>query len=297
MAAAEAVIAFEPAQASDVQALVALRIEAMRESLERIGRFDPVRARERFLSTFEPQHTRHILCDGERVGFVVVKPQVQWLLLDHLYVRPGAQGRGIGTAVLADVFAQARQAGLPVRVGALRESASNRFYARHGFELVERGEFDNYYLAEAALPLNPSQSRVGVPMLPLPKIQELLDPLFPGLMGVRLTEVTPERVLAEMPVRPDLCTAGGILHGGAYMAFADTLGAVGTIVNMPQGKRTTTTDSSTKFIGGARVDTTVTAECVALHRGRTTMVWQTSIRSQEGKLCAVVTQTQLVLDA
>jgi 1,4-dihydroxy-2-naphthoyl-CoA hydrolase len=81
------------------------------------------------------------------------------------------------------------------------------------------------------------------------------------------------------------------------MAFADTLGAVGTIVNMPQGKRTTTTDSSTKFIGGAKLGTTVTAECVALHRGRTTMVWQTSIRSQEGKLCAVVTQTQLVLDA
>jgi 1,4-dihydroxy-2-naphthoyl-CoA hydrolase len=134
-------------------------------------------------------------------------------------------------------------------------------------------------------------------MLSLSQIQELLEPLFPGLMGVRLTEVAPERVLAEMPVRADLCTAGGILHGGAYMAFADTLGAVGTIVNMPQGKRTTTTDSSTKFIGGAKVGTTVTAECVALHRGRTTMVWQTSIRSQEGKLCAVVTQTQLVLDA
>jgi 1,4-dihydroxy-2-naphthoyl-CoA hydrolase len=134
-------------------------------------------------------------------------------------------------------------------------------------------------------------------MLSLSQIQELLEPLFPGLMGVRLTEVAPERVLAEMPVRADLCTAGGILHGGAYMAFADTLGAVGTIVNMPQGKRTTTTDSSTKFIGGAKAGTTVTAECVALHRGRTTMVWQTSIRSQEGKLCAVVTQTQLVLDA
>jgi len=98
-------------------------------------------------------------------------------------------------------------------------------------------------------------------------------------------------------VRPDLCTAGGILHGGAYMAFADTLGAVGTIVNLPRGKRTTTTDSSTKFIGGAKVNTTVVGESVALHRGRTTMVWQTTIKSQEGKLCAVVTQTQLVLDA
>ena len=129
------------------------------------------------------------------------------------------------------------------------------------------------------------------------QIQQMLDPVFPGLMGVRLVTVEPERVVAELRVRPDLCTIGGILHGGASMAFADTLGAVGTVVNMPQGKRTTTTDSSTKFIGGARVDTTVTGECVALHRGRTTMVWQTSIRSAEGKLCAVVTQTQLVLDA
>jgi uncharacterized protein (TIGR00369 family) len=127
-------------------------------------------------------------------------------------------------------------------------------------------------------------------------IQRILDPVFPGLMGVRLLTLEPERVVAELVVRPDLCTIGGILHGGAYMAFADTLGAVGTVINLPQGKRTTTTDSSTKFIGGARVDTTVTGECIALHRGRTTMVWQTTIRSAEGKLCAVVTQTQLILD-
>lgn len=130
----------------------------------------------------------------------------------------------------------------------------------------------------------------------LDAIQQILDPLFPGLMGVKLTEATPERVVATMRVRPDLCTAGGILHGGASMAFADTLGAVGTLLNLPRGKRTTTTDSSTKFIGGARVDTTVTGESIALHRGRTTLVWQTSIRDDQGKLCAVVTQTQLVLD-
>jgi 1,4-dihydroxy-2-naphthoyl-CoA hydrolase len=133
-------------------------------------------------------------------------------------------------------------------------------------------------------------------MLDLPALQKLLDPLFPGLMGVRITEAAPDRVLAEMPVRADLCTAGGILHGGATMAFADTLGAVGTLLNLAAGKRTTTTDSSTKFIAGARVDTLVTAECLALHRGRTTMVWQTSIRNADGKLCAVVTQTQLVLE-
>lgn len=127
-------------------------------------------------------------------------------------------------------------------------------------------------------------------------MQKLLDTIFPGRMGVRLTELAPERVVAQMEVRPDLCTAGGILHGGAYMAFADTLGAVGTIVNLPEGKRTTTTDSSTKFIAGARVGTTVTGTSVALHRGRTTQVWQTSVTNADGKLCAVVTQTQLVLD-
>jgi 1,4-dihydroxy-2-naphthoyl-CoA hydrolase len=131
----------------------------------------------------------------------------------------------------------------------------------------------------------------------LESIQHLLQPLFPGLMGVRLTQLDPDRVVAELTVRPDLCTGGGILHGGAYMAFADTLGAVGTVINMPAGKRTTTTDSSTKFIGAAKVNTTVVGECVALHRGRTTMVWQTTIKSAEGKLCAVVTQTQLVMDA
>jgi uncharacterized protein (TIGR00369 family) len=126
-------------------------------------------------------------------------------------------------------------------------------------------------------------------------IQEVLDPLFPGLMGVQLTEASADRVVATLKVRPDLCTTGEILHGGAVMAFADTLGAVGTIMNLPEGKRTTTIESSTKFIGAARMGTTVTGECQAFHRGRTTMVWQTQIRTQEGKLCAVVTQTQLVL--
>jgi 1,4-dihydroxy-2-naphthoyl-CoA hydrolase len=134
-------------------------------------------------------------------------------------------------------------------------------------------------------------------MSDLAAVQARLDPLFPGLMGVRLTALSPERVLAEMPVRPDLCTAGGILHGGAYMAFADTLGAVGTFIQLAGGQRTTTTDSSTKFMAGARVGTVVTGESVALHRGRTTMVWQTSIRNDQGKLCAVVTQTQLVMAA
>jgi GNAT superfamily N-acetyltransferase len=139
-------IVLEAARESDFEALVSMRIEAMRESLERIGRFDPDRARERFRSGFSPEHTRHIVAAGERAGFVVVKPRDGELLLDHLYVRPGVQGQGVGAAVLARVFAEADALSLPVRVGALRESASNRFYARHGFQLVEQGEFDNYYV-------------------------------------------------------------------------------------------------------------------------------------------------------
>ena len=134
-------------------------------------------------------------------------------------------------------------------------------------------------------------------MLDLAAIQALIDPLFPGWMGVRLCEVAPEKVVAELDVTPQLCTAGGILHGGAYMAFADTLGALGTIINLPAGKGTTTTDSSTKFIAGAKLGSTIRGESVALHRGRTTMVWHTTITNADGKLCAVVTQTQLVLES
>jgi len=120
---------------------------------------------------------------------------------------------------------------------------------------------------------------------------------FAEVLGLKSTEASETGVKAEMVVRPELCTRPAILHGGAVMAFADTLGAVGTFVNLPKGARTTTVESSTKFIGAAPMGSTVTGECTAFHRGRTTMVWQTLIRSEAGKLCAVVTQTQLVLDA
>ena len=120
---------------------------------------------------------------------------------------------------------------------------------------------------------------------------------FSDLMGVEIVERDKTRVVGRLTVREDLCTAGGILHGGAYMAFADALGAIGTILNLAAGKRTTTTSSSTQFIAGAPVDSVVTAKSLPLHRGRTTMVWQTSIRSEAGRLCAVVIQNQLVLDA
>ena len=128
-------------------------------------------------------------------------------------------------------------------------------------------------------------------------LQQRIAPMFPGTMGVQLQSVEPERVVATMVVTPGLCTAGEILHGGAYMAFADALGAIGTVVNLQAGQTTTTTDSSTKFIAGAKLGSTVTGESVALHRGRTTHVWQTSIRNEAGKLCAVITQTQLIMAA
>jgi len=134
--------------------------------------------------------------------------------------------------------------------------------------------------------------------MPTPEqIQKLFAPLLPGLMGVELEEATPERIVASMLVRPDLCTTGGVCHGGAFMAFADTIGAVGTVMNLPAGARTTTIESKTNFLGAAPVNTRIRAESTPLHRGKTTQVWQTMIRTEAGKLCAVVTQTQMVLPA
>ena len=141
---------FAAVTAQDADALVALRIAAMRESLERVGRFDPVRARDRFLAGFEPGATHHIELGGTRLGFFVLKLQDGTLLLDHLYIHPDHQGQGLGGRVLDHVFAQADRLALPVRVGALQGSDSNRFYLRHGFTLVETGEFDNYYVRPSA---------------------------------------------------------------------------------------------------------------------------------------------------
>lgn len=130
---------------------MALRIEAMRESLSALGRFDPARARERFASGFEPAATRHVVALGRRVGFVVVKTEADALLLDHLYLQPAAQGRGLGSAVLQQILAEADALGLPLAVGALRGSAANRFYTRHGFVLVGESEWDLHYRREPCL--------------------------------------------------------------------------------------------------------------------------------------------------
>ena len=118
---------------------------------------------------------------------------------------------------------------------------------------------------------------------------------FAKLMGLTITEITPERVTAELKVRDDLCTRPAILHGGAIMAFADTVGAYATVANLPAGATTTTIESKTNFFAAIPVGDTAKAECTPLHRGRTTMVWQTKITRGDGRLAAVVTQTQLVL--
>lgn len=134
-------------------------------------------------------------------------------------------------------------------------------------------------------------------MLSVAQLQERIDTLFPGLLGLKLVEVEAERILGTLAVRAELCTSGESLHGGAYMAFADTLGALGTIVNMPKGARTTTIESKTNFMGAAPLGSTITGEATPLHRGKTTQVWQTQIRGENGKLLAVVTQTQLIIPA
>jgi uncharacterized protein (TIGR00369 family) len=119
--------------------------------------------------------------------------------------------------------------------------------------------------------------------------------LLPDLLGVTLVEATPDRVVATLRVRDDLCTIGGILHGGAIMAFADTLGACATALNLPGGAGTTTLESKTNFLAPAATGITVRGECTPIHRGRRTMVWQTRVLGADDRLVALVTQTQMVL--
>ena len=119
---------------------------------------------------------------------------------------------------------------------------------------------------------------------------------FAKTIGVEITEATPERVAARLLVRPDLCTTGGTLHGGAAMAFADSLGAIGAYLSLPEGAAgTTTLESKTNFLGAAKAGTTVSAEATPVHKGGRTSVWQTKITSEDGKAVALVIQTQLVL--
>jgi 1,4-dihydroxy-2-naphthoyl-CoA hydrolase len=119
---------------------------------------------------------------------------------------------------------------------------------------------------------------------------------FAELLGVRYTSASKERVTAELAVREDLCTRPAVLHGGAIMAFADTLGAAATILNLPEGTWTTTIESKTNFLAPAPVGSTVLGEATPVHRGRRSMVWQTRVSTAEGRLVALVIQTQMVLE-
>lgn len=133
--------------AEDFESMADLRAEALRESLERLGRFDPARVRERLRSAFEPACMRHILIKGERVGYLTLIPHTgsNSLRLHHLYIHPASQGHGVGAWALEWVKAQGRAAGQDITLGALRGSDANRFYLRHGFRLVEEQEFDLEY--------------------------------------------------------------------------------------------------------------------------------------------------------
>jgi len=128
------------------------------------------------------------------------------------------------------------------------------------------------------------------------QLQQRIQQFFPGTLGIRITSAGPERVTAELDVRDELCTVPGICHGGVLMAFADTLGAVGTVLNIPSTHGTTTIESKTNFFAPGQAGTTLTAECLPVNRGRRTQTWQTSIRNPDGKLLAQVTQTQFVLE-
>jgi uncharacterized protein (TIGR00369 family) len=122
-----------------------------------------------------------------------------------------------------------------------------------------------------------------------------LQPPFADFMGMRITHLSRDKVEAELVVRAELENRFGVLHGGAVMAFADNLGGTATLANLPQGARTATIESKTNFFAGIPLGDTARAECTALHRGRSTMVWQTKITRSDGRLCALVTQTQIVI--
>ena len=123
------------------------------------------------------------------------------------------------------------------------------------------------------------------------------QPAFAGLMGMKIIHVSKDKIVAELPVREELNNRFGALHGGAVMALADNLGGTATIVNLPKGGRTATLESKTNFFASIPVGDVARAECTPLHRGRTTMVWQTRVTRSDGRLCALVIQTQILMPA
>ena len=122
-------------------------------------------------------------------------------------------------------------------------------------------------------------------------------PGLPRFLGMEFTHIEKDRVVAELTVRPELCTEHNTIHGGGIMAYADTMGAIATMVNLKEGQVTTTIESKTNFFAPSPAGTKLIAECVPLHRGRRTQVWETRLLREDGRLVAKVTQTQMVLEA
>ena len=129
------------------------------------------------------------------------------------------------------------------------------------------------------------------------QLQQLVGTMFTKNLDLKIIEATPDRVVAETTVTDDMCTTGRMMHGGAVMTMADFLGAAGTFLNLPAGAGTTTLESKTNFISAAQSGTKVTAVCEPVHKGKSTMVWRTTIRRADGKTVAIVTQTQMVLQS
>ena len=124
-----------------------------------------------------------------------------------------------------------------------------------------------------------------------------LQPPFAEFMGMKITHLSRDKITAEIVVREELNNRFGAMHGGAVMALADNLGGTATFANLPEGGRTATIESKTNFFAPIPVGDTARAECTPLHRGRTTMVWQTKITRSDGRLAAMVIQTQIVIPA
>ncbi|WP_233236435.1 GNAT family N-acetyltransferase [Bordetella sp. LUAb4] len=133
----------------DLEALADLRAAAMRDSLERVGRYDPQRARQRLRDGWAPEHTWSIEVEGSRAGFYTLRPVDGGLKLDHLYILPASQNLGLGSRVMQRIAAQADEAGLAVHLGALRDSPSNAFYQRHGYVKTGEDPWDIYYVRSA----------------------------------------------------------------------------------------------------------------------------------------------------
>jgi 1,4-dihydroxy-2-naphthoyl-CoA hydrolase len=132
-------------------------------------------------------------------------------------------------------------------------------------------------------------------MTDLERLQQTMLP-FAELLGMRYLSASKERVTAELTVRDDLCTRPAVLHGGAIMAFADTLGAMATVLNLPEGCGTSTIESKTNFLAPAPAGSKIVGETTPVHRGKRTMVWQTRVTTEQGRAVALVTQTQMVLE-